>query len=137
VCIADFAASLSCPPTNGSSTTAGTDAVTWSDADAGTAAAGATVSAVFTGNDLVLEQPCTALRFEGRFTLLEDGRRAFVGMYVDATSTQARTGFVFVMPDAGDTSRLSLRLVDAEGTTRHGPWVLRLSSAGSTFTSCR
>ncbi len=134
VCSADFAASLSCPPANGNATMAGTDATTWSDA--GNTGADATVSAVFTGNDLVLEQPCVALRFEGRFTLLEGGQRAFAGTYVDSTSAQSRTGFVFVTPEAGDPLRLSLRLVDAEGVTRHGPWVLRPASAGPIFAAC-
>lgn len=133
VCSEDFGASLSCPTGNGSSVAIGTDNVTWSDAD--DQGAGATVGARFEGNNLTLEQPCMALRFEGRFRLLDDGRRAYAGNYVDRASPNARTGFVFVAVEAG-TSRLRLQLVDADGTTRHGPWVLRADRTPPGFAAC-
>jgi hypothetical protein len=134
VCSEDFGASLSCPVGTGSNAAVGTDDVTWSDADDQGAAA--TVGARFSGNNLSLEQPCARLRFDGRFTLLEDGRRAFAGSYVDAASSTARTGFVFVTLVAGGTPGLSLQLVDADGAARNGPWVLRPDRTAPTFAAC-
>jgi hypothetical protein len=134
VCNEDFGATLSCPVGTGSNVAVGTDDVTWSDADDQGAAA--TVGARFTGNNLALEQPCAGLRFDGRFTLLDDGRRAFAGSYVDAASRETKTGFVWVSLEDSATSRLRLQLVDADGVARHGPWVLRRDRTTPTFVAC-
>ena len=134
VCSEDFGASLSCPAGSGGNVSVGTEDVTWSDAnDQG---AGATAGARFAGNNLALEEPCAQLRFDGRFARLEDGRRAFAGTYVDAASATPRAGFVFVSVVAGNTSALSLELVDADGTVRHGPWVLRADRTLPSYAAC-
>ncbi len=135
VCGAEFASSLSCAgTTDGNGASAGTAPVEWSDAVSG--GPGATVVVRLTGNQLELEQPCAQLRFEGTWSVLDDGRRAFAGTYTDRESVAPRPGFVTVTPDVQDARLLTLELFDAEGVLRHGPWVVRRGEGEVSVAAC-
>jgi hypothetical protein len=134
LCGSEFSSSLSCGGTADNGADPGTAPVVWSDAAARTD--GASVVIRLTGHRLELEEPCTQLRYDGRWSLLEDGSYAFAGSWTDALLRDPQPGFVTVRADAVDPSLLELRLVDAAGALRHGPWFVRRGDAVPAVAAC-
>jgi hypothetical protein len=137
LCSSDFGASLECVTTGGSGAppAAGTATVFWSDAKVqGNVTS---VLAEVKDDQIVLQVPCTGLRFEGRWSLLSDGTHAFAGTSVSASTVEPQAGVLRVTPDDTDPLRLHVQLLDSAGDSQGGPWELVRTDSRPAFAACK
>ncbi len=134
VCAADFAdlglrcSTISPDPFRGTST------VQWSDADK---SRDATVLAILEGNSASLQAPCLQLAFLGSWGELSDGKVGFVGRYFSPQAPEGRPAVVRVVPAPTEPTAVGwLEMVDANGGTLYGPWLMRRTDGTVSFTSC-
>lgn len=113
----------------------GTATVIWSDANP--QGDGVSVIAEVTGDQIVLQAPCSGLRFEGRWSLLSDGSHAFAGTYVTPSTVELQVGMLHVTPDNTDPLRLHVQLFDSAGDVQGGPWELMRTDSRPAFAACK
>lgn len=112
----------------------GTSNVQWSDADK---SRDASALAVLEGNGAMLQVPCQQLAFLGNWGELPDGSVGFVGRYVSPAAPEGKPAVVRVLPAPAEPTAVGwLEMVDANGATLYGPWLMRRVDGELRFAAC-
>lgn len=112
----------------------GTSPVQWSDADK---SRDASALAVLEGNSASLQAPCQQLAFLGNWGELADGSLGFVGRYVSPAAPEGKPAVVLVLPAPAEPGAVGwLEMVDANGATLYGPWLMRRVDGEVRFAAC-